>query len=98
LGALIRGVLRYDEVNDCFLLVDPDTSTTYPVVWPAGTTADLAGSGGRLADGRSIGIGEFVSGGGGYLDVAADWNVPEACSLLSGGEIAVFNPAFPLTL
>ena len=96
LGALVRGVLRYDQVNDCFLLVDPDTSTTYPVVWPAGTTADPSGNGVRLADGRTIAVGEFVSGGGGYLDVAANWDVPEACSRLSSGEIAVFNPAFPL--
>ena len=60
-----------------------------------GTTADRAGGGVRLSDGRSIGVGRSASGGGGYLHVAADWDIPAACSRRSAAEIAVFNPACP---
>ena len=37
-----------------------------------------------------------VYGGGGYLPVANEWSIPDECSALSDGQIAVFNPGFPL--
>ena len=82
-------------MNDCFFIDDP-TGATFPVVWPAGTVAAPTGRGVELSDGRTVNTGDQVSGGGGYLRVAAEWAIPAECSNLSDGEIAVFNAAFPL--
>jgi hypothetical protein len=90
LEAPISGTVRYDEANDCFL-IESVTGAQYPIVWPAGTTAAVTGSGVVLSDGRTVNTGDHVSGAGGYLPVAAEWNIPAECSALSDGQIAVFN-------
>lgn len=90
MGAEVLGTLRYDEVNDCFLL-DQEEAPSYPVVWPAGTTGIADGPGVALPNGQRAFGGDEVYGGGGYLFVADDFGIPDAC-LPDTGEVAVFNP------
>jgi len=44
----------------------------------------------RLPDGSRVRVGEVASGGGGYLQVAGEYQIPTGC-LPSTGEVAVFN-------
>jgi hypothetical protein len=44
-----------------------------------------------LHDGSTLRVGDVVSGGGGYLQVAAEYEIPVGC-LPSTDEVAVFNP------
>jgi len=90
LTALVEGELRYDDTNDCFLVDQGDVS--YPIVWPAGTEPLTQGPGVRLRSGAVLAAGDFVTGGGGYLHVAADHGIPSAC-LPSTGEVAIFDPS-----
>jgi hypothetical protein len=86
--AEVRGTLTYDATQDCFLL-DLE-GIQYPVVWPAGTVGTSDGPGVVLPDGSTLRVGDVVSGGGGYLPVAGDYQIPTGC-LPSTGEVAVFN-------
>ena len=61
MAALVRGRVTVDR--ECLLL------SGMPVVWPEGTTWD--GTALTLSSGRSVELGERVSGGGGYLTVRA---------------------------
>jgi hypothetical protein len=45
----------------------------------------------RLADGSVARVGDEVSGGGGYLQVADRYGIPAGC-LPDTDEVAVFNP------
>ena len=88
LGAPVKGVLQYDATNDCFLL-DRD-GVIYPVVWPEGTTVASSDPIVVSAAGVETRVGQFVSGGGGYLYVAEQVGIPPDC-LPPSGEVAVFN-------
>jgi hypothetical protein len=87
--AEVRGSLTYDATQDCFML--ELEGIQYPVVWPAGTVGTSDGPGVVLRDGLTLRAGDDVSGGGGYLQVADQYDIPLAC-LPSTGEVAVFNP------
>ena len=89
LGADVRGALAYDQSRDCFLL-DLE-GIQYPVVWPAGTVGTTPGPGVVLSNGTTVLVGDLVSGGGGYLQVADAYGIPLGCRP-STGEVAVFNP------
>jgi hypothetical protein len=88
LAAIVRGSLTYDAMQDCFLL-DLE-GIRYPVVWPAGTEGTSDGPGVVLRDGSTLRVGDHVSGAGGYLQVADEYEIPLGC-LPSTGEVAVFN-------
>jgi hypothetical protein len=77
LKAEVRGSLTYDATQDCFLL-DLE-GIQYPVVWPAGTTGTSDGPGVVLPDGSTVRVGEVVSAGGGYLQVAGEYQIPTGC-------------------
>ncbi len=89
MAAEVTGTLRYDSENDCFLLDQGELS--YPVVWPAGTVGAITGPGVVLPDGQAARVGDELYGGGGYLDVADDYGIPDAC-LPDTREVAVYNP------
>jgi hypothetical protein len=89
LAAEVRGSLTYDATQGCFLL--ELEGIQYPVVWPAGTVGTSDGPGVVLRDGSTLHVGDGVSGGGGYLQVAGEYGIPPGC-LPSTGEVAVFNP------
>jgi hypothetical protein len=94
MAALVEGVVQYDATAGCYLLEGID-GVTYPVVWPAGTEAASGGEV-ELADGAVVAIGDTVSGGGGYLQVATlPFAIPSAC-LPPTGEVAVFNRNGPI--
>lgn len=95
LAAVVRGTVTYDATQDCFLL--ELEGIHYPVVWPAGTVGTGDGPGVVLRDGSTLRVGEEVSGGGGYLQVADEYDIPSGC-LPSTGEVAVFNPNESLRL
>ena len=90
-GALIAGVLAYDDATRCLYL---DTGTgRHPVVWPYGT--ELTDSDPvrlRLRHGDTVEVGDHVEGGGGYLpaETLFDLGIPEAC-LGEHREVARFN-------
>jgi hypothetical protein len=44
-----------------------------------------------LSNGSTVVVGDVVSGGGGYLQVADAYGIPLVCRP-STGEVAVFNP------
>jgi hypothetical protein len=93
LGAIVRGVLRWDAQHDCLLLEQADANGeehAYPVVWPAGTVGTNDGPGVVLADGRVARVGDTVIGAGGYFGQAPAFDIPAAC-LPDTGEIAGFN-------
>ncbi|WP_370326919.1 hypothetical protein [Euzebya sp.] len=87
LDALVRGTVEYDEACGA-VLHDEEVDVRYPVVWPHGT--GLVGTDPltlELSDGRTVTVGDVVSGGGGYHpDLAL---VDDACA--PTGETAVFN-------
>jgi hypothetical protein len=89
LAAEVRGSLAYDATQDCFLL--ELEGIQYPVVWPAGTVGTSDGPGVVLRDGSTVRAGDDLLGGGGYLQVADEYDIPSGC-LPSTGEVAVFNP------
>jgi hypothetical protein len=89
LAAEVRGSVTYDATRDCFLL--ELEGIQYPVVWPVGTVGTSDGPGVVLRDGSTLRVGDEVSGGGGYLQVAGEYEIPFGC-LPSTGEVAVFNP------
>ena len=70
-------------------MVGAPGGTQYPVVWPAGTTADANG-GLSLPDAQRVALGDEVLGGGGYLELSARYHIPTEC-LPPSGEVAVFN-------
>jgi hypothetical protein len=88
MAAEVRGSVTYDATQDCFLL--ELEGIQYPVVWPAGTVGTRNGPGVVLRDGSTLRVGDEVSGGGGYLRVAGEYEIPFGC-LPSTGEVAVFN-------
>lgn len=88
MAAVVSGVLAYDEAQDCLVL--ELEGIRYPVVWPAGTVGTSDGPGVVLRGGSTVRVGDEVSGGGGYVDVASQFQIPDGC-LPSSGEVAVFN-------
>lgn len=89
--ALVEGELSYDETHDCFLL--EMEAIAYPVVWPFGTEGRADGPGVVLADGTTVRVGHYVSGGGGFHDADAylgDATLPPEC-VPPSGEVAVYN-------
>jgi outer membrane protein assembly factor BamB len=88
LAAIVSGSLTYDATQDCFLL--ELEGIQYPVVWPAGAVGTSDGPGVVLRDGSTLRVGDEVSGGGGYLQVSREYEIPIGC-LPSTGEVAVFN-------
>jgi hypothetical protein len=95
LSAPVEGILRYDEDDDCFLL--ERNGVAYPVVWPADTTAESSGPTVVSSAGDLIALGQYVVGGGGYLDVAGAWGIPAEC-LPPTRAVAVFNANSTLTI
>ena len=95
LSAPVEGTLRYHEDDDCFLL--EWNGVAYPVVWPAGTTAESSGPTVVSSAGDRIALGQYVVGDGGYLDVAGAWGIPTAC-VPATREVAVFNANSTLTI
>jgi hypothetical protein len=87
--ALVGGTLAYDAEMDCFLL--KAGGRRYPVVWPAGTMP-VAGPAVQLPDGRMVGLGDSVSGGGGRMSgpIPGEFDIPERC-LPETGEAVAFN-------
>lgn len=88
MAALVSGVLAYDEAQDCLVL--ELEGIRYPVVWPAGTVGTSDGPGVVLRDGSTVRVGDEVSGGGGYVDIARQFQIPDGC-VPSTGDVAVFN-------
>ncbi len=95
LDAPVEGTLLYDEDDECFLL--ERGGSAYPVVWPAGTTAESSGPTVVSSDGVRIAVGQYVVGGGGYLDIAEALGVPADCSAATEG-VAVFNANSTLSI
>lgn len=95
LDAPVEGTLLYDKEGDCFLL--ERGGFVYPVVWPAGTTADSSGPVVVSSDGDRIAVGQYVVGGGGYLDIVEALGVPADCSAATEG-VAVFNANSTLSI
>jgi hypothetical protein len=96
--ALIQGVVHIDAVQDC--VVVRIATKPYPVVWPRGTS--MMGDRIRLPDGATVGEGDRVRGGGGFLQLAAvnqivnpSLTIPTSCRAASG-EVAVFNQNEPV--
>lgn len=86
--ALVAGPLTM--VRGCLMVGE------FPVVWPHGTTWDAEDRTVQLADGQAVGLGDRVSGGGGYphrSDLGAEFAEPLAdCPTNTWEEIAMFNP------
>jgi hypothetical protein len=96
MGALIGGRLGYER--ECLLLGG------MPVVWPEGTRWDSARRSLRLPDGDDVEVGAPLTGGGGYLPLAAirdlfGEQVADAAKNCLGttGEVVVFNPGSGVT-
>jgi hypothetical protein len=97
--AEVFGVVEMDEESGCVYLHQAEFGISYPSVWPAGTI--VTDSGLRLRDGREIPEGEWVYGGGGYVDLASIENGEdrvearflERCPGVNNeyGEVAVFD-------
>ena len=89
MDALVVGELAV--ADGCVLLVD-EAGGRYPVVWPAGT--DVAEEDPlvlELPSGDRLGLGQSVTGAGGYVSpAAAGIEVPDAC-LGQHGDVALFN-------
>ncbi|MFK7919688.1 MAG: hypothetical protein AB8G14_16555 [Ilumatobacter sp.] len=95
--AEIRGVLELDQ--GCLYIDSLEADERYPVLWPAGTSWNASDASVRLVSGASVGLGEEVSGVGGYLpaDTLAAVARSEAAQALTEcvdnefGEVAVVN-------
>ena len=94
MAALIEGRLTMSD--GCLMVRE------FPVVWPHGATWDAEGQAVRLADGQLVGLGDRVSGGGGYLHVAVlatEVAAPlQDCPMNKYEEVATFNPGEQLTV
>lgn len=93
LDAPVEGVLVWDEDAGCFLL--ERNALRYGVVWPSGATADPSGPAVLTGEGELLDVGEYVTGSGGYLQVADALGMPPACA--PAAEVAVFNAESALT-
>lgn len=91
--AIVHGRVTYDGELDCFFL--ENEGGRYPVVWPVGTTGTPDGPGVVLPDGTVARVGDEVTGGGGYREVADDYEIPSGCRSALGG-VAVYNPGEPV--
>jgi hypothetical protein len=96
--ALIQGGVHIDTVNDCVVI--RVANETFPIVWPRGTS--MLGDRIHLPGGTTVGEGERVRGGGGFLQIAAvnqivstSLTMPTSCRAASG-EVAVFNQNEPV--
>lgn len=97
--AEVSGFVEMDQQSGCVYLHQPEFDISYPSVWPAGTVVTDTGL--RLADGRNVPAGEWVSGGGGYVDLDEveggegrdEAVVLERCPGVANayGEVAVFD-------
>ncbi len=98
--AQVIGFVEMDRETGCVYLHQPEFEITYPSVWPAGTVVTQNGL--RLGDGRAVPEGEWVAGGGGYVDVdtkesggvgSDEARVLERCPGVNNqyGEVAVFD-------
>lgn len=97
-AAQVEGSLEMDRQTGCVYLHQPEFDISYPTVWPRGTR--LTETGIALSGGRSVDEGDWVSGGGGYVDLEEieATEVPEAavlerCPGINNqyGEVAVFD-------
>lgn len=96
-GAEVIGTLELE--GDCLYLFQSEIDVRFPVVWPNPTSWDNEEQAVVLADGTEIGIGEAVSGGGGYADIERVELVAgpiaaalaEQCVDNTFGEIAIVN-------
>lgn len=95
LAAPVEGALRYDKDDDCFLL--ERNGISYPVVWPADTTAESSGPTVVSSVGDRIALGQYVVGSGGYLDIAVTLGIPAEC-VPATQEVAVFNANSTLSI
>lgn len=91
LTAVVSGLLTY---NGKYVGLDG-----HPAVWPQGTAWDLDGQRLRLASGETVGLGERVTGSGGYISVDGVRAlfgdvVAETCGEVD--EVRVFNPGQPI--
>lgn len=96
MGAEVTGVVVYDDTTGCVQI--ELEGTTYPVIWPAGTTWQEEPPAVVLEDGVVVTPGMTVWGGGGYLsqrDIAATagetTSARAAACIGPTGEIAYFN-------
>jgi hypothetical protein len=96
-NAIVQGTVGFDETSNCFFLEGGELR--YPVVWPARTTISDDGSGIELGDGRTVRLGDHVSGGGGYQQFEGEpvHDIPSDC-LPATGAVAVFNPEAELDI
>lgn len=67
MAAEVRGVLELD--GECLYVALDEVGERYPVVWPAGTRWDADAQVVVPPQGESMGVGDEVYGGGGYLYV-----------------------------
>ncbi len=67
MAAEVRGVLELD--GECLYVALDEVGERYPVVWPAGTRWDADAQEVVTPQGESMGVGDEVYGGGGYLYV-----------------------------
>lgn len=92
MGAIVQGVLEVDLQARCVWLSGLD-GARYPIVWPAGTTAQPDPFEVILVDGQVVRHGDQVTGGGGYVPAAGATPdlEPFPAQCLQTGEVAVFN-------
>jgi len=84
MDAIVAGTIEYDSEAGCFLLREGESAS--PVAFPPDTWLISADPIQLLIPGAGIvGVGDRVSGGGGFVDPYDDWNVPDAC-FGAGGE------------
>lgn len=99
MDAIVAGIVEVDLDTGCIWLSDPD-GARYPVVWPVGTVARSGPFEIVLADGQLVQAGDWVEGGGGYIDADAATSgsglepFPGAC--VQVGQAAVYNAGSPI--
>ena len=105
--AIVSGIVEVDMQAGCVWL-SLSGGNRYPVIWPVGTSARsgpfeiTVGKRQAIGEGQVVRPGDFVEGGGGYLQ--AD-SAPQRYGLepfptecLQGSEAAVFNPGSPIDI
>lgn len=92
MGAIVQGTVEVDLEVGCVWLSTSD-GARHPVIWPSGTEAGEEPFLITLPNGETVGDGDLVSGGGGYVSAASATQgmepFPEQC--IQDGQAAVFN-------
>jgi hypothetical protein len=101
MDAIVAGIVEIDLETGCVWLSD-EGGARYPVVWPAGTAAQLEPPAVLVPGRQVVETGDLVEGGGGFVDAdsATDGagldSFPGEC--VHVGDAAVFNAGSSITV